>query len=113
MARKRIFFFAFLSLGLCCKICGGQTGSCTAADGVESWIGDGSCDPQNLSSECDWDGGDCCKSTCVSNDFVCGIDGHFCLDPSHEDEPPRSCSEYDNTTWVVEDAMEVNALMGK
>lgn len=100
-------------LGLWCRICAGQTGSCTAAGGVGSWIGDGSCDPQNLSSECGWDEGDCCESTCVSDDFVCGIDGYFCLNPSHEDEPPPFCSEYDNTTLVVEDAMDVKALAEK
>ena len=34
-------------------------------EGVKAWIGDGHCDDVNNNHKCKWDGGDCCRSTCV------------------------------------------------
>lgn len=50
------------------------------------WIGDGYCDPAPYNSwECNWDGGDCCEETCVTNQTntksPCGMNGYTCLDP--------------------------------
>ena len=64
----------------------------------EDLMGDGRCNLFNNSPECDYDGGDCCRLTCVSNCyysdpsgsqlpteglpnscfFECGVDNYFC-----------------------------------
>jgi len=31
---------------------------------------------------CQWDGGDCCESTCVDGSYTCGYNGYDCVDPS-------------------------------
>jgi len=54
------------------------------------WVGDGHCDPVNNDELCDWDGGDCCYSTCVpaSGVLVCKISGvcqSRCLNPDAND----------------------------
>eukprot|EP01084_Bolivina_argentea_P304894 526653_1 len=40
--------------------------------GTQSYIGDGYCDSDNNNAGCNWDGGDCCSSTCVSAYHTCG-----------------------------------------
>ena len=53
------------------------------AECAESWIGDGWCDPNNNSELCEWDGGDCCPSTCSEDaPFECGNFGWDCQDPT-------------------------------
>ena len=45
--------------------------ACTAV--AASWLADGFCDDDANNGVCDWDGGDCCKPTCVSSlVFTCG-----------------------------------------
>lgn len=44
-------------------------------------VGDGYCDNGNNTSECDYDGGDCCSCTCVDGDYECGFSGYDCVDP--------------------------------
>ena len=56
-----------------------------------NWIGDGVCH-QNIhgcynTAICKYDGGDCCKDTCVNGDSEykeCGHDGYACRDPTSE-----------------------------
>eukprot|EP01083_Nonionella_stella_P155311 501610_1 len=40
--------------------------------GTQSYIGDGYCDSDNNNAGCNWDGGDCCSSTCVDSTYTCG-----------------------------------------
>ena len=51
-------------------------------------LGNGWCD-KGLANreECNWDGGDCCESTCLANPDAnvarnCGINGYDCQDPN-------------------------------
>ena len=109
-------FLLFFSLGV--NLSDSNTDVCNAADGNGAWMGDGACDPQNLISECDWDGGDCCRCTCSNETFVCGIDGYFCVDPdvlndeltSCTETMPSLCSGGIQTNWVVETTADVRAL---
>ena len=94
------------------------TDTCNAADGNGAWMGDGDCDPQNLISECDWDGGDCCRRTCTGEDFVCGTDGFLYVDPNQleddsttcEETPTSLCPEKGKHKWEVENATQLQAL---
>ncbi|CAN0304599.1 unnamed protein product [Ascophyllum nodosum] len=43
--------------------------------------GDGMCDEINNDEKCDYDGGDCCESSCKHAQFICGSNGYNCLDP--------------------------------
>jgi hypothetical protein len=45
---------------------------------IQHWIGDGWCDARNNNDACSFDGGDCCESTCVDNDYACGVVGYDC-----------------------------------
>ena len=109
-------FLLFLSLGV--TVSGSTTDICNAADGNGAWMGDGACDPQNLVSECDWDGGDCCRCTCSNETFVCGTDGFFCVDPDVLNDELTSCAEIMSspcsediqTNWTVETTAEVQIL---
>ena len=72
---------------------GGGTGSCA---GTVEWISDGYCDASNNNEDCDWDGGDCCESTCVdSTTYQCGdnfqddADGDGCWDNCQD--PDNEC----------------------
>jgi len=85
---------------------------CTEAGGVESWISDGYCDSSNNNSNCDWDGGDCCGSTCLVSTYDCvgGGEGSYgacyneCLDPDGNDDCcaentcPFTCEGNDQVT---------------
>merc|ERR1712096_512275 len=61
-----------------CGVCGGDGSSCTGCNATnQGWLGDGWCDgPEYNNADCEWDGGDCCKSTCESTqdtrDYECG-----------------------------------------
>ena len=46
-----------------------------------SLVGDGNCDTDGNTADCDWDSGDCCLSTCVDGTFVCGESDYDCVDP--------------------------------
>lgn len=50
-----------------------------------SLLGDSICDHTGgyNSIDCDYDGGDCCKESCITKDFTlfCGITGYNCIDP--------------------------------
>lgn len=58
------------------------------------YLGDGACDDILNSAECNYDGGDCCESTCVL--WYCGYKGYDCKDPDAPDydewRPPYNCS---------------------
>ena len=106
----------FISFGV--TVSGVETDVCNSANGNGAWMGDGACDPQNLISECGWDGGDCCRCTCSNETFVCGIDGYFCVDPDVLNDEltncteimPSLCSEDIQTNWTVETTAEVQIL---
>lgn len=55
----------------------------TSADGYcDDWDSAGGAN----SAACDWDGGDCCESTCLSTtSYTCGVMGYFCKDPNATD----------------------------
>jgi hypothetical protein len=54
----------------------------SACPGNPLYVGDGWCDAGLNSLLCDYDGGDCCASTCVDSLLqACGDNGFDCLDP--------------------------------
>lgn len=55
--------------------------SCISAGGYPNLIGNGYCTRRNNNAECNYDGGDCCGSSCVSNGHDCGIAGYECKSP--------------------------------
>ena len=67
------------------------------------WVGDGYCDDPKYNKEaCDWDGGDCCEDTCVSESYTCG-NYYNCLDPAAGACPATcegsyTCDEYLNSS---------------
>lgn len=77
-------------LDLVCEVWNFDNGDC---EGSEPWeppaecdfnqIADGFFDVQNNVEVCDYDGGDCCGSTCFSNVYPCSPDLNLyeCLDP--------------------------------
>ena len=34
---------------------------------IKVWLGNGACNRENNKPECDYDGGDCCRQTCIKN----------------------------------------------
>ena len=61
---------------------------------VDVWIGNGACNRENNKPECNWDGGDCCRNSCINNcknqtlqknqtcNFECGsFNGYECHQP--------------------------------
>lgn len=43
-------------------------------------LGDGRCDITLNNAECSYDGGDCCKCTCVDGpEYTCGVEGYTCF----------------------------------
>ena len=60
--------------------------NCT--DGVLEYIGDGFCDRINNKKSCLYDGGDCCRCSCLDGlQNECGINGFDCLDEGCLDHP--------------------------
>ena len=68
--------------------------SCSEIGGIDIWISDGYCDSSNNNITCQWDGGDCCGSTCLASNFDCVGSGegsygacyNECLDPNSNDD---------------------------
>ena len=56
--------------------------TCAVSCAYPSYQGNGYCTPSNNVASCEYDGGDCCESTCVStDDYTCGVVGYTCLAP--------------------------------
>ena len=75
--------------------------------GNEEWLADGYCDDANNNSECGWDAGDCCETTCVSAQYECGQVGYDCLDPAADDSDPCFTVTCDEPPAATCDANEV------
>lgn len=71
-----LFVSVVQCLALCCLCVVENLTECRL-----DWYSDGECDYQNNDPECQWDGGDCCASTCVSGLFECGESGFDCQQP--------------------------------
>ena len=54
------------------------SGQCNVAH--SGWIGDGYCDKDGNynTAACQYDGGDCCSSTCRNAGYTCGVNGWDC-----------------------------------
>jgi C1A family cysteine protease len=63
-----------------------------AACAIE-YIGDGFCDHDNNNHACDYDGGDCCESSCQSTVYTCPSGQGFvnCIDPSATTSAVAEC----------------------
>ncbi|CAN0333935.1 unnamed protein product, partial [Scytosiphon promiscuus] len=48
-------------------------------------VEDGVCDASNNVASCEYDGGDCCPSTCSSSTGSCTQDTRQCLNPAASD----------------------------
>ena len=59
--------------------------------GPASYIGDGYCDTSTNSASCNWDGGDCCESTCVDSTFTCGFSSYNCQNPAACENSGSGC----------------------
>ena len=70
-------------------------------DKVVSWIGDGYCDSDSNSAACDWDGGDCCESTCAESVYACGVVAYTCADPSATDYDVATTIGISTTTTSI------------
>ncbi len=75
--------------------------------GVPEWVSDGWCDPENNSENCDWDGGDCCESTCESTEYPCGVEGYDCLDPEACENNPANCGPAECGDGICQDTEEL------
>tara|TARA_Y100001934_G_C12258463_1_gene728767 strand:+ start:36 stop:767 length:732 start_codon:yes stop_codon:yes gene_type:complete len=53
-------------------------------------VADGKCDVENNIEGCNWDGGDCCPSTCEDAVYECSDANEFCIDPNAGDNPCRN-----------------------
>ena len=78
----------------------------------EDWLGDGFCDTTLIYNtlKCNWDGGDCCESTCVDPEdtiesWTCGSDSPFsCKDPDasdYDDSCAATCFGETCDFWVT------------
>ena len=50
--------------------------------GFPDYAADGYCDESNNTPVCNWDGGDCCESTCIDGAYTCGTVGFDCQNPA-------------------------------
>ena len=57
-----------------------EQSDCELAGGTESYNSDGWCDASNNNEGCNWDGGDCCPSTCLDGIYSCDLYGGGCDD---------------------------------
>ena len=114
MTGKSSHIFAVLLLIVWYTAYGSNPDTCNDADGVGSWMGDGDCDPQNLISECEWDGGDCCNCTCVDEEYLCNTNDFLCADPEALDTCEQitlsPCSAQVKRDWLVETTIQAQAL---
>lgn len=77
---------------------------------IDDWKGDGNCDLTNNSDSWDYDGGDWCRNTCISNcllvecSFGCGSGSYECInvDAGWELCVHGTCT--DPTQWLSTDA---------
>ncbi|CAM9202693.1 unnamed protein product, partial [Hapterophycus canaliculatus] len=60
-------------------------------------VEDGICDASNNIASCEYDGGDCCPSTCSSSTALCTNETRQCLDPEAIDYP---YAEYEDCTSI-------------
>jgi len=51
--------------------------------GDPTYPGDGYCDDETNSLNCEWDGGDCCIASCVDAEYDCGENAYDCIDPEY------------------------------
>jgi hypothetical protein len=59
-----------------------STTACGSEPFNSHWVGDGYCDYGLYNTaEHNWDGGDCCQSTCTSGSYSCGSNGFECKGP--------------------------------
>lgn len=85
----------------------GESSACEVA--APSWIGDAYCDAGSdgyNTDVCNWDGGDCCQSTCLQEVtfYDCGHVAYACLDPDAEETQvtvPDDC-EVTFVSWLAD-----------
>ena len=79
------------------------SGQCMLVTEYEEWLSDGYCDSAEHSlanlncAEHNFDGGDCCASSCIDAAFTCGTNDFACTDPqacAQEEE----CGEEEEAT---------------
>ena len=76
----------------------GSSSSCS----IPSYYADGYCDSANNVAACDYDGGDCCESTCgvtYEPEVDCGTAGYNCLDPDASDFGSSDAVTYDDDAF--------------
>ena len=63
-----------------------------------TYIGDSVCDVSGgyNTQECDYDGGDCCRQSCLQNSFnlLCGISEYTCIDPQYNILPTITPTQF-------------------
>ncbi|SVD41573.1 uncharacterized protein METZ01_LOCUS394427, partial [marine metagenome] len=70
----------------------GADGSGSNGECYEPWAGDGWCDPMQNTEACQWDGGDCCASTCAGcNEYLEWLSEVMCLDPEACENSASGC----------------------
>ena len=93
-----------------------------------SWAGDGWCDGGNNNAGCDWDGGDCCASTCGadgSTTYDCATyGGTDCQDPDASENADAGCDDteytwpegggsyYSEISWSIDDGSGAGGTTG-
>lgn len=82
--------------------------------GYIPYAGNGRCNDENNNAECDYDGGDCCKCTCVSGDFACETSPLDCVDPRFMDndgcDNVKPCSTNVPQHLVVRNTADASGL---
>eukprot|EP00553_Chaetoceros_curvisetus_P014054 CAMPEP_0204641784 /NCGR_PEP_ID=MMETSP0717-20131115/51329_1 /ASSEMBLY_ACC=CAM_ASM_000666 /TAXON_ID=230516 /ORGANISM="Chaetoceros curvisetus" /LENGTH=250 /DNA_ID=CAMNT_0051662495 /DNA_START=593 /DNA_END=1341 /DNA_ORIENTATION=+ len=75
-----------------------------------SWIGDGYCDPECNNLDHQWDGGDCCESTCNGGaSFDCGYNGYDCKEPTRGGNRYQFKKEYSGFELTLQCDKEAQA----